>query len=392
MLPFYLVAYFGGAILFIEEAKKNNYPPDDVFDLYTGLLLVSTIIFVIFFCIGFFHRSVCRRSFCRLLNYFDESIFDHIIKLSYPMAIITLLFFAIAFYGMGFIPALVENPFLAKYGAGEYHESYQLFAFFYRAALNMASVTMILLLLKLGFSNKRHITLLFLMLIFICLALSMRRSLAAAGLLSVFFSYMAMQSKMKCGLAVIAYTVIYCIGAAANDIFLYGLGLIDYIDLSAVFYGAPDVADQLLFLGEWVGGRWDYTYGLTWLGGLVPYNFDYNIAAYSLKVIGSQAGEVASGGFRLPLPIIGYISFDWIGVFVFVSLSSYLEGSALFATRETLQYASKKLFIMLNALFVPLVLVPFKMVVNGLFIDQLFVVVILFCLSILCKRKLKLLK
>ena len=385
-LPFAFIAYFFGADYFIEMARVNNYPSEDIFDLYTVMLLVSTVLFVVFFCCGYFHqwRLKCRLN--HLLDSFEVNYLDCIIRQSHWLACASVIMFLLAFYGMGFIPAFSENPLMAKYGAGEYHEQYQSFAIFYRMGLNLASLAIVLLLLRWGYSKRSYTSVIFFVLVFGCLLLSLRRGMIGGAIFGVLFSYMALQSKLKFVSFFVLYCMVYCLGAAGNEIFFYAIGMRESIDLSSIFLGVPDVADQLLFLGSWVDDRWDYTYGLTWIGGLIPYNFDYNIGAYSLKVIGAQAGEVASGGFRLPVPVIGYISFDWLGLVAFVSSSAYLDGLFLSSMRHRLQDATNKDFMILNVFLLPVFAGVFHSAVTGFLMDQVFVIIVVYFLCLRAKH------
>lgn len=385
-MPFTFIAYFFGASYFIEMVRMNNYPSEDIFELYTMLLLASTVLFVVCFSCGYFHRGWVLQKVNHLLDFFKESRMDYIMRQSHWIACVAVMMFLISFYGMGFIPAFAENPLVAKFGAGEYHEQYQSFAVFYRMGLNLAGVAIVLLLLRWGLGEKKYTSIILLVLVFLCATLSLRRSLIASGLLIVMFSYMALQSRTKFVFFFILYSMIYSLGSAGNEIFFYLIGLQDSVDIASVFRGAPDLADQLLFLGSWVDGRWDYTYGLTWVGGLIPYNFDYNISAYSLKVIGAQAGETPSGGFRLPTPIVGYISFDWIGMAIFVSLSAYLDGVMLRAMQYHLQNASIKKFMVLNVFFLPILSSAMQSTVLGFSMDQMFIIIFVFSLCIAARR------
>lgn len=385
-LPFICIAYFFGADYFIEIARMNNYPSEDIFDLYAMLLLVATVLFVVCFSFGYFHRGWVLRKVNRLLAFFDEERMDDIMRQAHWIAFAALVMLLISFYGMGGPPALAENPLVAKYGAGEYHEQYQSFVVFYRVGLNLAGAAMVLLLLQWGWGRRSYISIVLFVLLLLCVLLSLRRGLIATGIVTTLLSYFALQSRWKFVFFFLLYSAIYSLGAAGNEIFLYLIGIQDSLDMTAVFNGVPDVADQLLFLGSWVDGRWDYTYGLTWIGGLVPYNFDYNIAAYTLKVIGAQAGVSPGGGFRLTIPLLGYISFGWIGAVLFVSVSAYLDGMFLRAIHQNLQDASAKKFMVFNVFFLPIFAGVMASAVFGFFLDQVFMITLAYFLCLRANR------
>ena len=56
-LPFYTLAYFGGAYYFLEIEKNKLYASNEGLDLYASLLLVSTCFFVVFYIVGYFHQG-----------------------------------------------------------------------------------------------------------------------------------------------------------------------------------------------------------------------------------------------------------------------------------------------------------------------------------------------
>ena len=321
------------------------------------------------------------------MNYFKACHIDAVTRFSYVVALLTILLFSISFWGMDSIPAFADNPLLAKFGGGEYNESYRYVAVFYRSALILATISVIMLLLRWGISRHKYIIIFLLLALFLCMVLSLRRSLVFGGFFTVLFSYMALQSKVRYGTVVLVYFLIFLLGSASNDIFFYLIGLQDAVSWEAVFRGVPDIADQVWFLTAWNDGHWDYTYGFTLIGGLVPFNFDYNMGAYTLKVIGSQAGETASGGFRLPLPILGYISFGWIGVVLFTALSAYIEGSVLFALKNSLQEASPSDFMVLNTLFIPFVVSSLGTIIYGVTLDKVFALCVVCLLGRLACKK-----
>lgn len=370
-LPFSMIAYFFGGIYFINYSKENYGVKDDILEFYTIILLVSTIIFIIFYIWGFFSKGYILKKIKGIYLYFDTNNIDKVSLAGVPIAIITIVLFIVSFYGIGFIPIFAENPFAAKYMSGEYQDAYRAFAIPYRVALNLSNIAIILLIMDFFIRRKRAINIILVLIIIICLIFSMRRGIIVSGLISLVFSYMAYQSKFKFSLVVISYIIILTIGAASNDIFLYTIGLRDNLDLTSILRGAPDIADQLFFLHHWINDYWNITWGLNYIGALIPYHSEYNLAVITLNVIGSVAGEVSSGGFRLPIPMIGYISFDWFGLIICSALFAYVSGIILCLKREILENISLKKYIMLNILLFPYVIGIFEGIFKGITLDML---------------------
>lgn len=131
-----------------------------------------------------------------------------------------------------------------------------------------------------------------------------------------------------------------------------------------------DIADQLFFLNCWFEGHFDYTYGTNLFGGLLPYHSEYNLSVLTLEVIGAKAGEVASGGFRLPLPLIGYISFGWIGIVLITGISSFFAGVILHIKRTVLKDIDMHEFFLLNILLLPYTIGIIPGLFTGIGIDS----------------------
>jgi hypothetical protein len=103
--------------------------------------------------------------------------------------------------------------------------------------------------------------------------------------------------------------------------------------LATAAAGAPDIKDQVSFLRAWLAYNPPLTHGLTFVGGLVPGNYHWNSAVWSLSVANhsSDISSIASGGLRLPPPLWGLVSFGWAGVigvsFVFGIFSGYFASA-----------------------------------------------------------------
>ena len=375
-LPFSVIAYFLGGMYFIDFAKVQYSVKDDILEFYTLALLISTVVFIIFYIWGFFSKGYIFRKLKKVYGFFDTDNINKLVSFGFPIAIVTIALFVISFYGIGFIPIFADNPFAAKYMSGEYQEAYRAFAVPYRLALNLSNIAIVLLILDFFVRRKNFINIILVLMIIVCLVFSMRRGMIVSGIVLLAFSYMAYQSKFKFALLVIGYMMILMIGSASNDIFLYTIGLRDSVDITSIFRGAPDIADQLFFLQHWINDYWNITWGLNYVGALIPYHSEYNLAVITLNVIGSVAGEVSSGGFRLPIPIIGYISFDWFGLICCSAFSAYVSGVILCLKREILEKVSLIKYMILNILLFPYIIGLFEVVFKGITLDMLVLFII----------------
>lgn len=386
-IPLFLIAYFGGAFYFVDLAGANYGVDRESQDLYAALMLSGTVIFLLAYVYGFAAKG--RMFF--LMKYFVFKIspnnIDKVLGMSSVLAIFSITLFVISFWGMGFIPMLSEDPMSAKFMVGEYKEHYTPFAIPYRVAINLSNVALLLIFTRL--LKKRSLAQIVLAVVLVvCLALSLRRGMVLSSGIVVLFSYYAFQGKVKYGLLMGGYVVVYCFGSAFNDMFFYYLGLSDRINFIAILRGLPDIADQLWFTHRWINDHWDYTYGANLIGGLIPYNSEYNISVLSQNVVGVMVGEATTGGFRLPIVVIGYISFGWSGVIILSILHAYLSGNILRCMKEFLSTVNNvETFIIYNSL-VYSVLMLITGIMNGLKIDELFNVCVILLLLFLSKYKL----
>ena len=63
-------------------------------------------------------------------------------------------------------------------------------------------------------------------------------------------------------------------------------------------------------------------------GGLIPGHYKWNPSVYTLSIVtpGLDVNDIGSGGLRLPLPVWGYVSFQWAGVILFSLLTGIFSG------------------------------------------------------------------
>lgn len=250
--------------------------------------------------------------------------------------VLAVLGIAVCFAVFGFVPALASDPFSAKFFKGEYATSYTSIAPLYRITTTV--ITLVIPLVAAYWWDRRNVFWgLLLLLCLLAMLLTLQRGPAVSGLL-IFFGVLAAAKRHRMFPYFFALAAVYMTGSALYYM-LGALGVTAYSVTTAssfsfwenVAAGAPDVSDQLNFMQAWLS-RPEYTNGLTFIGGLVPGNFHWNPAVWGLAITnpGLDISEIASGGYRLPPPLWGYVSFGTAGVllvgFLYGFLSSWVAG------------------------------------------------------------------
>ena len=393
-IPPTLIAYIFGGIFFINNAEKQLGVGVDTEEVYIYILLLGCVSNVISYTIGFYTTNNIKSALKRMLMFLVNNNICSVKKYTTHIALATIILFVISFVGMGFIPALAENPMLAKFMAGEYQDLYKNYAVPFRLALNLSYIAVILLLLSaISKKGKKKIMYMLLLIgIVTCIALTMRRGQILAGIIAFAFSYAAYSRKVVFYSLVSGFILLYMFGSAANAIFLYIMDLGVEPELYDIFRGMPDVSDQLWFLQKWLDDGWEITFGTNIFGGLIPFHSEYNISALTLYVIGATPGETGSGGFRLLTPMIGYISFSWLGVVAVTAMNAYLNGMVLRLTKDFVKNRNREEFIVINTLLIPCSVALTGKIVEGISIDSLTLALVVIMMFVLSNYKIVLFK
>jgi hypothetical protein len=121
--------------------------------------------------------------------------------------------------------------------------------------------------------------------------------------------------------------LIYILGSAIYA--LIGLTQSEESFLQEAAAGAPDILDHLSFLGQFDLQK-NITYGMTFIGGLIPGNFEFNPAVFSLAISNpfTDPADSPSGGFRMPPSIWGFTAFGYYGTSIVCLISGILIGRA----------------------------------------------------------------
>ncbi|MGH7782190.1 MAG: hypothetical protein ACREQR_20450, partial [Candidatus Binataceae bacterium] len=106
-----------------------------------------------------------------------------------------------------------------------------------------------------------------------------------------------------------------------------------------VALGAPDISDGLRFLHAFMR-HGEFTYGLTFLSGLIPFNYAWTPGFWAWTVVSGSHNleQMAGGGLRLPAPIWGYSAFGLPGVIGVCFISGGVAG---YGVRFARRYVGK---------------------------------------------------
>lgn len=241
----------------------------------------------------------------------------------------------VSFFIMGFVPAFADEPLVAKNFKGDYQEMYYRAAWLYRLAYNIA-IPIVPVVLSTWWSTKKASHLFLGVLLVLLLIATLTRGPALTGVI-IFIGLLSAYHRRMTGPYILSLILIFGLGSAANyaiaKIFDIQLLLNRYESLSfadVIRAGAPDIDDHFNLLSNFLVDT-PYTYGRTFVGGLVPYSYKWNPSAWTLLVANptvDDISDIASGGFRVPVAMWGFLSFSWFGVVAVPFLSGLLIGFA----------------------------------------------------------------
>lgn len=334
-LAFGVVAYVI-PVLLLGGARRV---PGDVVILYTQIMVVGFSFAVVGTILGAWLATRARSiAFVSTLVIPANHINRAIPRRTLWFALCGVAGVLVAFWVMGFIPAFAADPFAAKFFRGEYAERYAPVAPIYRASTSVLAALLPLLTMYAMWRRKPVWIAIFLAST-ATLLLTLQREPAASGILLFIGILVAIHSK---GMFIyfLGILAVYFAGSASYFVFA-ALGIGNFaagIDLNPAGFlenvaaGAPDVADQFVFLQAWLANP-VYAHGLTFFGGLIPGNFQWNPSVWSLTVTnpGAALADINSGGFRLPGPLWGYVNLGWGGAaligIVYGCVTGYLAKS-----------------------------------------------------------------
>lgn len=291
---------------------------------YSIILLVGASGYLAGLFIGQVGHPLARISIPLSFVALNQKRFEgYISRRSRAIALVGLAGLWICFALMGFIPAFAAQPFMAKFFRGPYAAPYQHVEILYRLSYYFL-VTIVPILCALSLKTRKMTWAVLTGVSVVTIAITLTRGPIASGILLVAGIVAARKRRLT-----VIYIVLIAVAFPIGAIFYKLFGLMHYYraDLwQSIAAGSPDVADQLNFLYHFLP-RGEFTFGRTFLGGLIPGHYKWNPAVYSLEVVtsGTSVNKIASGGLRLPAPLWGYTAFGWLGTIVVPFVSGLIQ-------------------------------------------------------------------
>lgn len=336
-----------------------NFPPQ-VLNLYSQVVMLGFVFSLIGAVTGAWIASVRSggtaaekvragsgpEGFAGAISFDGDSRQENVRRRVELAVVASLIGLLACFIVMGFVPALADNPFAAKFFKGSYAEPYARVAPLYRLVTTfLALLTPIVTVY--AWVRRDFKWVMYLCLSLVGLLLTLQRGPALTGIL-LFLGILIASSKRSMIPYFFALIGVYVAGSG----FYYALGILGVREYSSlvsgttglvesIAAGAPDVVDQLTFLQYWLSNP-EYTYGRTFLGGLVPGNFEWNPAVWGLHITnpGVLISSINSGGYRLPAPLWGLVSFSWPGVIGVSFFSGLLIGVVTGVAKQRVRVGS----------------------------------------------------
>jgi hypothetical protein len=308
--------------------------------LYLAINVIGAFIFIIGLLIGNKWKKIIMVDSVLKFSIFEyaqqEDFFQRtILLISKKIFLLSIIIMPICFIIMGYVPMFANDPFLAKQFKGPYQPSYQRVAFFYRTAKQF--IEFLLPLIFIEFYCKKKISSLLYVIVGLGLILvTLNRSSTVTGLIFVFSIIISLKSnKISFFFYLSILIIFFSLGSAAWAILSYFLpgSPLDNVKVGdniaqSIAFGSPDIPDQLKLLEAFIRTKTDFTYGLTFFGGLIPFNFPWNPQVWTLAVLNdtNDISEIGSGGLRVPVSLWGYFCFGWIGTIILPFLSGFFTG------------------------------------------------------------------
>ena len=255
-----------------------------------------------------------------------------------PLVALAVVGMAGSFAIMGFVPLFARNPLMAKFFRGAYQQSYRTVAIPFRTSY-FTIVTLWPILFILWYRTRRLSHLLLLAISWAAIAVTLTRGPMGAGFLLAVGLIAASKGRGTTIGYVLFVLGSYVLGSLALGLLLDNQGLTSLYANgfgNRITSGAPDLPDALNFLAAFLSHP-SFTYGRTFIGGLVPYHYRWNPMVWSLQVLtGMDSIEnIVSGGLRLPVPLMGYTAFGYPGVITVSFFSGLFMG---YGTRFAQRY------------------------------------------------------
>lgn len=345
-LGFIFIAYFVPAIILQDQ---NDYSTETV-NLYVTILGVGALSFILGLFSGFSLKPIRFANFSfAYLN--TEAYKKRIVNITRVLLITGVVGLILGYLLMGFVPAFAADPVSAKFFRGAYQVPFYVSIVYLSSFFILTTVTPIAIIIW-YYNRKKNLFLFGAITAVVLMAVSLSRGPAFSGVVLAIAIIMSFKGRWTFALLVVFLISLYLL----SSVFYFAVGVKDFTETSSnfksdhVFWrvvsaGTVDITDQLTFM-DFFNKDPLWTYGRTIVGGLIPSHYEWNPAVFTLKVTrpGEDITTLVSGGLRLPAPIWGYVSFQWIGVVIFCFLSGAIKGVLLKFTKYWI-YKSKSILI-----------------------------------------------
>lgn len=306
---------------------QNKYPPEIV-DLYVKILTVGMLTYLFGMLAGFFLTSKIRTQFS--FDVMETAAYEQrVTNLTRTLMWMSVIGLIVSYMVMGYIPMFAEDPISAKLFRGAYQAPYRRVAVLYRASFFIMS-SIIPIACIIWYRNRNKVFLFLILAGLILMAISLQRSGAFMGVVLAFTIIMSVKGRWQFAVMMVLVTGIFI----ASSYFYYFVGVRQFTGdqnfWEIITAGTPDVPDHLDFM-SFFDNNPVWTYGRTIYGGLIPGHYEWNPAVYTLKMVNpdKEINDIGSGGLRLPLPLWGYVAFQWIGVIMYCLLTGLIYGVAI---------------------------------------------------------------
>lgn len=321
--PFFVAAYL---IPLLAINFESNYSADSI-ELLTTINGVGGVAMLVGVLVGnkieFMGQFLGR--YLNLINSAEDS--ENVRKRLESALLFGSLGMIASFLWIGFLPMFAEDPFLAKFFKGPYKEKYDQIALLFRLS-QFLIITALPLAIAMVIERRTVFLVAIVILSMGILAASLTRAPVLEGVL-LYLAVKWVDNKKQVATYLFLATAIYLAGSVLYLVLGFVEGEGDILADMANF-GATDVLDHLSFL-RLFDLNTEMTYGATFWGGLIPGNFKYNPAVFSIAITSPLADveNVASGGFRMPPSIWGYVAFGWLGVVIVPLISGMVIGGSM---------------------------------------------------------------
>jgi oligosaccharide repeat unit polymerase len=308
--------------------------PESTTDLYAQINILGAVTLCIGILLGaFFAKSRNVQATPNALTIRSDP--SAMIKRVAVVTSVCVLGMLLSYWIMGFIPIFADDPFSARQFKGVYRDPYLQAAYLYRFSFSVLEAS-IPLVLAIAWYKRSAYFLMVAFAAFLMLFISLSRGPAATGVL--FFlgilaarhhGYLKWYLALVIGIFPLGSVLFYVLGQVFEIQALrdgnVGETFSDYVSS-----GAPDILDQMNWLHGFMKGDY-FTWGRTFYGGLIPSNYPWNPAVWSLTYdqVGADVTEIVSGGLRLTTAEWGYANFGWFGVVMLPLLGGMINGFIL---------------------------------------------------------------